>query len=125
MSDVLARHAGLSDGEETDEQYRLAGRLTGRRGHGKAAFLDLTDRSGQIQLHARKDVLGDDYEQLVGLDLGDLIGVEGAPVPDPARRAVAAHRRVDDARQVAAPAAGQVPRARPTSSSATATASWT
>ena len=79
VSDVLARHAGLSDGEETDEQYRLAGRLTGRRGHGKAAFLDLTDRSGQIQLHARKDVLGDDYERLVGLDLGDLIGVEGAP----------------------------------------------
>ena len=65
--------------EESDEQYRLAGRLTGRRGHGKAAFLDLTDRSGQIQLHARKDVLGDDYEHLVGLDLGDLIGVEGAP----------------------------------------------
>jgi lysyl-tRNA synthetase class 2 len=79
VSDVLARHAGLSDGEETDQPYRLAGRLTGRRGHGKAAFLDLTDRSGRIQLHARKDVLGDDYERLVGLDLGDLIGVEGAP----------------------------------------------
>ena len=37
------------------------------------------DRSGRIQLHARKDVLGDSYEQLVDLDLGDLIGVEGAP----------------------------------------------
>jgi lysyl-tRNA synthetase class 2 len=79
VSEVLERHGGLGEGEEAGEQYRLAGRLTGRRGHGKAAFLDLGDRSGQIQLHARKDVLGDGYEQLVGLDLGDLIGVEGVP----------------------------------------------
>jgi lysyl-tRNA synthetase, class II len=79
VSDVLERYSGLSDGEETQDTFRLAGRLTGRRGHGKAAFLDLTDRSGKIQLHARKDVLGDDYEQLEELDLGDLIGVEGAP----------------------------------------------
>ena len=33
-------------------------RITARRGHGKAAFLDLRDRSGQIQLHSRADVLG-------------------------------------------------------------------
>jgi lysyl-tRNA synthetase class 2 len=76
---VLERHAGLAEGEEARETYRLAGRLTGRRGHGKAAFLDLTDRSGRIQLHARKDVLGDEYERLVSLDLGDVIGVEGVP----------------------------------------------
>ena len=79
VAEVLGRHAGLKDGEETDETVRLAGRLTGRRGHGKAAFLDLTDLTGPIQLHARKDVLGDSFEQLVGLDLGDLVGVEGAP----------------------------------------------
>ena len=76
---MLKRHGGLADGEETGDKVRLAGRLTGRRGHGKAAFLDLTDLSGRIQLHARKDVLGDTYEGLVGLDLGDLVGVEGAP----------------------------------------------
>jgi lysyl-tRNA synthetase class 2 len=76
---VLERNAGLKDGEETNDTVRLAGRLTARRGHGKAAFLDLTDRSGRIQLHARKDVLGDSYERLVDLDLGDIVGVEGAP----------------------------------------------
>jgi lysyl-tRNA synthetase, class II len=76
---VLERHAGLGEGEETDETVRLAGRLAARRGHGKAAFLDLADRSGRIQLHARKDVLGDAYERLVDLDLGDLVGIEGAP----------------------------------------------
>src|SRR4051794_29290502 len=45
---------------------------------GKAAFIDLYDRSGQIQLHARRDVLGDErFDRLVSLDLGDLIGVDG------------------------------------------------
>jgi lysyl-tRNA synthetase class 2 len=42
------------------------------------AFLDLVDRSGRIQLQARVDELGaDGMERLLGLDLGDLIGVEG------------------------------------------------
>ena len=42
------------------------------------AFLDLVDRSGRIQLQARADVLGADaMEQLLSLDLGDLIGVDG------------------------------------------------
>jgi lysyl-tRNA synthetase class 2 len=79
VAEVLERYAGLENGQETDDSFKLAGRLTARRGHGKAAFLDLTDRTGRIQLHARKDVLGDAYEPLVGLDLGDVVGVEGAP----------------------------------------------
>jgi lysyl-tRNA synthetase, class II len=79
IADVLARYERLEPGDETDDSHRLAGRLSARRGHGKAAFLDLVDRSGRIQLHARKDVLGERYEDLVDLDLGDLIGVEGAP----------------------------------------------
>ena len=42
------------------------------------AFLDLVDRSGRIQLQARADVLGAEVmEQLLALDLGDLIGVDG------------------------------------------------
>ena len=42
------------------------------------AFLDLLDRSGRIQLQARVDELGEDgLERLLGLDIGDLIGVEG------------------------------------------------
>ena len=42
------------------------------------AFLDLVDRSGRLQLQAKLDVLGDErMERLLGLDLGDLIGVDG------------------------------------------------
>jgi lysyl-tRNA synthetase class 2 len=75
---VRDRHAGLADGEETSERHRVAGRLAARRGQGKMAFLDLVDRSGQIQLQARADVLGAEaMERLLSLDLGDLIGVDG------------------------------------------------
>jgi lysyl-tRNA synthetase, class II len=78
ITDVRAAHEGLRPGEEADAAYRVAGRIVARRGHGKAAFLDLADGSGQIQLHSRADILGpEQHEQLVGLDLGDIVGVEG------------------------------------------------
>ena len=75
---VKAPHEGLAAGEETDVRARVAGRLAARRGQGKAAFLDLVDRSGRIQLHARVDVLGKErMAALLNLDLGDLIGADG------------------------------------------------
>jgi lysyl-tRNA synthetase class 2 len=78
IDEVRAAHQGLQAGAETDSRHRVAGRIVARRGHGKACFLDLRDGSDQIQLHARKDVLGDEaYELLVDLDLGDIIGAEG------------------------------------------------
>jgi lysyl-tRNA synthetase class 2 len=78
IAEVRAAHEGLAAGMETDSRHRVAGRIFARRGHGKAAFLDLRDGSGQIQLHARQDLLGPDaFELLVDLDLGDIIGVEG------------------------------------------------
>jgi lysyl-tRNA synthetase class 2 len=76
---VLAAYEHLEVGEETEERHRVAGRIAARRGSGKAAFLDLVDRTGKIQLHARQDVLGEErYQRLLSLDLGDLIGVDGA-----------------------------------------------
>jgi lysyl-tRNA synthetase class 2 len=78
IAEVRAAHEGLAPGIETESRHRVAGRIVGRRGHGKAAFLDLRDGSGQIQLHAREDLLGAEaFEFLVHLDIGDLIGVEG------------------------------------------------
>jgi lysyl-tRNA synthetase class 2 len=78
VADVLAAHADLADGEETDARHRVAGRLAARRGQGKMAFLDLVDRSGRLQLQARVDVLGEEaHERLLGLDLGDIVGVDG------------------------------------------------
>jgi lysyl-tRNA synthetase class 2 len=78
IAGVRAAHADLEAGAETEARYRLAGRIAARRGQGKAAFVDLVDRSGRIQLHARVDVLDPErFERLVGLDLGDLIGIDG------------------------------------------------
>ncbi len=78
---VLAEHAGLAAGEETEAAHRVAGRIAARRDAGKAAFLDLVDRSGRIQLHARVDELGEEgFERLVSLDIGDLVGIDGVAV---------------------------------------------
>ena len=56
----------------------VAGRMLSYRSHGKSAFGHVEDRSGQIQVYFRKNVLGDeDFEVLDLLDLGDWIGVEG------------------------------------------------
>jgi lysyl-tRNA synthetase, class II len=78
VAEVRAAHEGLAPGIETESRHRVAGRIVGRRGHGKACFLDLRDGSGQIQLHAREDLLGEEpYRTLVDLDLGDIVGVEG------------------------------------------------
>ena len=78
---VLAAHEGLAAGEETTAAHRVAGRIAARRDGGRAAFIDLVDRTGRVQLHARVDELGDEgFERLVGLDLGDLIGVDGVAI---------------------------------------------
>jgi lysyl-tRNA synthetase class 2 len=60
------------------EPVKVAGRLMAFRGHGKATFADIRDRTGRIQLHARLDILGDEYKQFENLlDIGDIIGVSG------------------------------------------------
>src|SRR6201992_3904488 len=75
---VRAEHEGLPPGAETESRHRVAGRIAARRGHGKNAFIDIRDGSGQVQLHAREDLLGEEaYALLVDLDIGDIVGVEG------------------------------------------------
>src|SRR5688572_27444591 len=71
---VRAEAEKLEPGAEGGDRLRLAGRVLGRRGHGKLVFLDLVDRSGQIQLLCSADRVGE-----VDVDLGDIIGVEGVP----------------------------------------------
>lgn len=78
--DVLAFSEGKSKEELESAHYvvRIAGRLTIRRGHGKASFAVLQDRTGPIQIYAKVDVLGEEaYELFQLLDLGDFLGVEG------------------------------------------------
>ena len=71
--------AGTLDENKHGEPVSVAGRITSYRAHGKSAFAHIEDRSGQIQIYFRKNVLGDEaFEALELLDLSDWIGVEGA-----------------------------------------------
>jgi lysyl-tRNA synthetase class 2 len=57
-------------------QVTIVGRVTSARRMGKAAFVDLRDGSGRIQLHFRRDTL-DNFEDLQLLDLGDFVEASG------------------------------------------------
>lgn len=55
----------------------VAGRIWGRRKHGGTVFADLKDESGQIQIWFKKEKLGEDFQTLALLDIGDFLGVKG------------------------------------------------
>jgi len=77
IASVRTEHDGLEAGEETDSSYRVAGRIAANRDMGKVAFVDLVDGSGRIQLQSRSADLGDSHAVLTGLDLGDIVGIDG------------------------------------------------
>ena len=59
-------------------EVRVAGRLMSKRGMGKVSFCDLQDKSGRIQLYARKDEMDEEeYDRFKKYDIGDIVGVEG------------------------------------------------
>jgi lysyl-tRNA synthetase class 2 len=72
---VRTEAEALEPGQEGEEKRRLAGRVLGRREHGKLAFLDLVDRSGSIQLLCAEERVG-----TVTVDLGDVVGAVGSPM---------------------------------------------
>jgi lysyl-tRNA synthetase class 2 len=55
----------------------VVGRVTAQRVMGKAAFLDLRDGTGRIQLHFRRDVLSEAFEGLKLVDMGDFLEASG------------------------------------------------
>ncbi len=80
--DVQATHTADEVSEKVDsidEEVSTAGRILAVRSHGKITFMDLMDRSGEIQLYFAHDDLQDDYEVVDLLDIGDLIWVAGKP----------------------------------------------
>ena len=56
----------------------VAGRLMSKRGMGKVSFCDLQDKSGRIQLYARRDEMDEaEYARFKRFDIGDIVGVKG------------------------------------------------
>ena len=64
--------------DDSDTVFRVAGRIMSMRKFGKAAFFHLRDSSGDIQVYARRDLLGEEaFNRFKKWDVGDIVGVEG------------------------------------------------
>ena len=71
-------YESLEAGQDSTDVHRIAGRVMARRGHGKLTFVVLKDFSGEVQLFAQLDVLGQErYAAIEDVDLGDFVGAEG------------------------------------------------
>ncbi|HIN05510.1 MAG TPA: lysine--tRNA ligase [Dehalococcoidia bacterium] len=66
--------------EATAKDLTVAGRIVSVRNMGKAAFLDIRDSSGTLQVLVRQNTLGDRFEMLKDLDVGDHLGVTGSMI---------------------------------------------
>lgn len=80
IREIRGRHDPelLGEGEYEEIRYRIAGRITTRRNHGKTIFLDLADVGGSIEIYARREDLGEeDYRRFKELNIGDFVGIDG------------------------------------------------
>ncbi|EJP34129.1 lysine--tRNA ligase [Selenomonas sp. FOBRC9] len=77
-AEIRAQYDHLDEDEEGGEVC-IAGRLMAIRGHGKASFSTLNDRTGNIQIYFKQDILGEQKykEEFKRLDIGDIIGIRG------------------------------------------------
>jgi lysyl-tRNA synthetase class 2 len=78
---ALHEHYGqLAEGEETEDRKAVAGRIVLLRRQGRLSFATLRDTTGDIQLLLSQAVLGQGYQLIELLDLGDIVGAEGPVV---------------------------------------------
>jgi lysyl-tRNA synthetase class 2 len=62
----------------SEDRFRIAGRIIAHRGFGKATFVKLADRTGELQVYVKKDKVGEpDYDQFKRIERGDFIGASG------------------------------------------------
>jgi lysyl-tRNA synthetase class 2 len=81
-ADILSAHGDQDAAalEDCQERYVLAGRIMARRDFGKAAFIQLQDRKGRLQVYLGRDAVGpESFELFKKGDLGDIVGVAGTP----------------------------------------------
>jgi lysyl-tRNA synthetase class 2 len=69
--------ADQGKGQIVGPKVRAAGRIVLHRDKGKLHFIDIRDMTGQIQLMVGQQQVGDDWQVVGLLDLGDIVGVDG------------------------------------------------
>ena len=75
-NDLQEKYKDLEAGEETEDEYRVAGRIMAMRNSGM--FIDLMDSSGKIQVFSHKENLDEKQLKLLKLlDVGDIAGFKG------------------------------------------------
>jgi lysyl-tRNA synthetase class 2 len=78
--DLFASYGTVQDIQEESETFIIAGRIIARRSFGKAAFIQIQDRKGRLQLYVKKDSIGEQaYAGFESFDIGDIIGAQGRP----------------------------------------------
>jgi len=75
--EINEKHSELGKEEYSTEIYSIAGRIMTLRNMGKAAFFNLRDQEGDIQIYIRKDDVKESYKIFKKCDLGDFVGVKG------------------------------------------------
>jgi lysyl-tRNA synthetase class 2 len=91
-AEVVAKFAGVSpppaDAEKGEkgaappllspDRFAVAGRIVAYRGFGKATFVKILDRTGELQLYVKKDAVGDEaYARWQKAERGDFVGAIG------------------------------------------------
>ena len=77
IDDFVSLESESSSPQNNEKSVTLAGRIIAIRGMGKAKFIDIRDYSETIQVLFRSNVLGESFELLEHLDIGDFIGSTG------------------------------------------------
>ena len=66
--------------EGLETTYQIAGRIMAKRDFGKAAFIQIQDRTGRLQVYVAKNLVGEEsFELFRKFDLGDIVGIKGRP----------------------------------------------
>ncbi|HCJ12478.1 MAG: lysine--tRNA ligase [Verrucomicrobia bacterium GWF2_51_19] len=74
----LEAKALFDDTAEEEPGVSVAGRILVFRDMGKACFIKILDRAGEIQAYVKRDEIGESaYEAFKQYDIGDIIGFEG------------------------------------------------
>ena len=111
VGELNEKYAHLEDGESTEDEVLIAGRVMAKRVQGKIAFLELRESGCDIQLFCRINALGEEaFAALCDLDVGDWIAVHGTMMRTPPRAAVRGGGLLRADEQVAAASAREVPR---------------
>tara|TARA_Y100000780_G_scaffold231414_1_gene256725 strand:- start:23113 stop:24594 length:1482 start_codon:yes stop_codon:yes gene_type:complete len=78
-TEIQEKYASLEDGEKNPEAvFKVAGRVMTKRPMGKAAFFNIQDTTGKMQIYLKKEEISEEEKAVfANMDIGDIVGVEG------------------------------------------------